>query len=79
MANGIKTKHDGDYCAHCDSKVLANVYNFCPKCSNPLNMNAIKLKEAQEKRIKLEVLGELAESLSDEQSLKIVLEKTKNV
>ena len=36
-------------------------------------------EEAHEKRIKLELLGELAESLADEKSLAVVLEKTKNI
>lgn len=79
MANGIKTTPDGDFCEYCNAKVNVNLYNFCPKCSNPLNQNAIKLKEQQEKRIQIELLDELSCEIQDEKSLKIIVEKLKNI
>ena len=77
MINGIKTNIDGDHCAYCDARIITGLYNFCPKCGNPLNIEAIRLKEQQEKRIKLEVLDELAYLVDDENALKIILDKTK--
>lgn len=79
MLGGIKTLKDGDYCAYCNAKVNTSLYNFCPKCGNALTGDAIRLKEQQEKRIKLELLDELSETIQDENSLKIILEKIKNV
>ena len=52
--NGIKSLPNGDFCAYCNAKINADLYDFCPKCGNALSMNAIKLKEQQNRRIKIE-------------------------
>lgn len=79
MINGVRTSIDGDHCIYCDAKVVDGVYNFCPKCGNALNVNAIKLKEQQTKKIQIELLDELAYLIEDEKSLKIILDKTKSI
>jgi len=79
MLNGIKTYVDGDFCAYCDTKLNIGTYNFCPKCSNPLNSNAIKYKEQQAKKIKIQLLDELSYEIKDADSLKIILEKIKKI
>lgn len=75
---GIKTKADGDYCVACSAKII-DVYNFCPKCGNPLTKNANNLNEQRLRAVKIELLDELASSLNDENSLKTILEKLKNI
>ena len=77
--NGIKTLIDGDHCAYCNVKVNLALYNFCPKCGNALNANAIKLKEQQNNRVKIDLLDQLASSISDEKSLNIILAKLKEL
>ena len=73
---GVTTKIEGDFCANCNAKIIS-AYNFCPKCGNPLNQNAIKLKEQQQKRVEIELLDELANKIEDEKSLKIIINKLK--
>ena len=77
--NGIKTLPDGEYCAYCNAKVNLNLYNFCPKCGNALTMDAIRLKEQQEKRVKIELLDELSAEITDEKSLNVIIEKVRRV
>ena len=77
MVNGIKTLADGDYCAYCNAKVNLELYNFCPKCGNPLNENAIKLRDYQDERIKMQVLDDITEKITDTNSLKIIAEYLK--
>lgn len=79
MINGIKTNADGDHCAYCDAKVVSGLYNFCPKCGNPLTVDAIRFKDQQTKKVKLELLDELAYQVEDEKALKVILEKTKSL
>lgn len=79
MINGIKTNVDGDHCAYCDAKVVSGLYNFCPKCGNPLTVDAIRFKDQQTKKEKLELLDELAYQIEDEKALKVILEKTKSL
>lgn len=79
MINGIKTNIDGDHCAYCDAKVVSGLYNFCPKCGNPLTVDAIRFKDQQTKKEKLELLDELAYQIEDEKALKVILEKTKSL
>lgn len=79
MDSGIKTKPDGDYCAYCGAKVNVGLYNFCPKCSNALNQNALMFKKQQENRVKIELLDELSLDIKDEKSLKIIMDKLKNL
>ena len=79
MINGVNTKIDGDYCAYCNAKIIEGLYNFSPKCGNPLNVDAIKLKEQQIKREKIELLDELAYLVDDENALKVILEKTQEL
>lgn len=79
MINGIKTTINGDCCAYCEAKVISGLYNFCPKCGNPLTVDAIRFKEQQEKKIKLELLDELAYEVEDEKALKIILDKTQSL
>ena len=50
---GIKSLESGDYCGLCDAKVNAVLYNFCHKCGNQLNGDAINLKEQQIKKVKI--------------------------
>jgi len=76
---GIKSLQNGDYCGLCDAKVNAILYNFCPKCGNPLNGDAIKLKEQQNKKIKIELLDELAQNITDENTLKTIMNKLKEL
>ncbi|MBR3605530.1 MAG: hypothetical protein IKL52_05845 [Candidatus Gastranaerophilales bacterium] len=77
--NGIKTLPDGDHCAYCNAKVNLSLYDFCPKCGNALSINALKFKNQQEKRTKIELLDELALELTDEKSLNIILNKVKSL
>ena len=79
MVGGIKSLQNGDFCAYCEAKVNLNAYNFCPKCGNPLSQNAMKLRDQQEKRIKLEILDELAEEVNDTKTLAIIVNKIKNI
>lgn len=78
MINGIKTKQDGEYCANCDART-SKYYDFCPKCGSALTSNGMQLREQQIKRVKLEVLDELALELQDEKSLLLILNKVKNI
>ena len=75
---GVKTKTDGDYCLNCNAKIIS-AYDFCPKCGNALTENAEKLKEQQQKRIEISLLDELSEQIEDEKSLKVIIEKLKNI
>lgn len=77
--NGVKTNINGDFCAYCNAKVNVPLYDFCPKCGSALSLNAINLKEQQNRKIKLEVLDELSLEIKDEESLKILLQKIKNI
>lgn len=79
MINGISSNVDGDFCAYCGAEINADLYNFCPKCGNPLNINAIKLKEQQIKREKIDLLDELAYLINDADALKVILDKTKSL
>ena len=79
MISGIKTTPNGDYCAYCNAKINASIYDFCPKCGNALSANALKLKEQQEKRVKIELLDELALEMQDEKSLKVIINKLKQL
>ncbi len=79
MVNGIKNLLDGDYCLYCNAKVVDGLYNFCPKCGNALTMDAIKLKEQQEKKIKIELLDELACEIDNTDALKVILDKTQSI
>lgn len=79
MLVGIKSYVDGDYCTSCDAKISTTIHNFCPNCGNPLNSNALKFKEQQNKRIKIELLDELALNITDANSLKVVLDKVKSL
>lgn len=76
---GIKSLPDGDFCAYCNTKVNLNLYSFCPKCGNALNEAAIKLAEQRETKIKIELLDELASEIEDENSLKVIVKKLKNM
>ena len=79
MINGIKTLPDGDYCAYCNAKVSTDIYNFCPICGNPLNMQAINFYEQKINREKLNLLTELVSEIKDKNSLEIIAQKTKNI
>ena len=78
MFSGIKTKQDGDYCMYCNAKII-KAYDFCPKCGNALTMDARRLKEQKDKGIKMELLDSLVDEISDEKSLKVILEKLKTL
>ena len=65
-------------CPHCKTKVQ-ELDNFCRICGTPLNTNASKLKIQQTKRIKMELLDELANEIKDRDSLKVIVEKVKNL
>ncbi len=79
MINGVTTRVDGDHCAYCDAKIIGGLYNFCPKCGNPLNVEAIKLKEQQTKHTQIELLDDLAYLIEDEKSLQVILNKVKEL
>ena len=77
MIKGIKSLPDGDYCVYCNAKVKLDLYDFCPKCGNPLSDNAINLRNQQETRIKYEILDEISSQIDDEKSLKIIADYLK--
>ena len=79
MAYGIKTLTDGDVCAKCNAKVKTNSYNFCPVCGNALNFDAIRLKDQQIKKAKLEILDELSLEIKDQKSLEAIIKKVKHL
>ena len=79
MIGGIKTKPDGEFCAYCDARISSKYYDFCTKCGNALTSKAIKLREQQIKRIKLEVLDELALEIEDTAALNIIVNKVKTL
>ncbi|MBE7074850.1 MAG: hypothetical protein E7376_02600 [Clostridiales bacterium] len=79
MVNGIKTFVDGEHCVYCNAKVNEKLYNFCPICGNALNVDAIKLKEQQIKKIKLELLDQLAYEINDKDALTVILNRTKSL
>lgn len=79
MINGVSSNVEGDFCVYCGAEINAGLYNFCPKCGNALNIDAIKLKEQQIKREKIDLLDELAYLINDPDALKVILEKTKSL
>ena len=79
MLGGIKTLLDGDYCMYCNTKIKSENYDFCPKCGNPLTENAIKLREQQDRKIKLEVYDHLSEIIKDKSDLEILCNELKNI
>lgn len=79
MVNGIKTLQDGEYCAYCNTKVNADIYNFCPICGNPLNSQAMVFNDQKIAKEKLDLLTELVSVITDKDSLQIIAEKTKEI
>ena len=79
MTYGIKSTQDGDVCIKCNAKVKTNLYNFCPVCGNALNFDAIRLRDQQIKKAKLEVLDELSLEVTDPISLETILKKVKSL
>ena len=77
MIKGIKSLPNGDFCAYCNAKINLDLYDFCPKCGNPLSDNAIKLREKQDERIKFGVLDDLSQGISDPNVLKVISEYLK--
>ena len=77
MIKGIKSLPNGDFCAYCNAKINMDLYDFCPKCGNPLSDNAIKLREKQDERIKFGVLDDLSQGISDPNVLKVISEYLK--
>ena len=78
MIEGIKTLPDGDHCVVCNLKVNAD-YAFCPNCGNPLNNDSMLLKQEQNKSLIINFCNELANELSDQKSIKIIINKLKNL
>ena len=79
MQKGIKSTVDGDACAYCGALVNTAIYNYCPKCANPLNFDALRRNEQLTKKTKLEVLDELSLLIEDEQALQVILDKIKSL
>lgn len=79
MTYGIKSTQDGDVCIKCNAKVKTNLYNFCPVCGNALNFDAIRLRDQQIKKAKLEVLDELVVEVTDPKFLETILKKVKSL
>lgn len=78
MLGGIKSKADGEYCVKCDAKIV-NSYEFCPKCGSALSLDAIKLNGQRKKAVQIELLDELAAEITDEKTLKIIINKLKSL
>lgn len=76
---GIKTTQNGDFCIYCNAKVNVNLYNFCPKCGNALTIEATNLKEQQNRKLRLEILDELASSIQNTEALAEIMKKIKEV
>ena len=77
MMDGIKTEGNNILCASCNQKVSKDgtlKLNFCPKCGNPLNINAsVKLEKhiSHQKTIMLyELLDEISQGKNAEQQIK---------
>lgn len=79
MTYGIKSSPNGDVCIKCNAKVKTNLYNFCPVCGNALNFDAIRLRDQQIKKAKLEVLDELSTQIQDQKSLETIIKKVKSL
>lgn len=79
MQKGIKSTVDGDACAYCGAIVNTTLYNYCPKCANPLNFDALRRNEQLTKKAKLEVLDELSLQIEDASALQIILNKIKSL
>ena len=62
-----------------NSQVKTKAHNFCPVCGNALNFDAIRLRDQQIKKAKLEVLDELVVEVTDPKFLETILKKVKSL
>lgn len=68
MMNGIKTDGQNITCANCDQKVSKDgtlKLNFCPKCGNPLNIDASVKYEKAVNHEKLVMLYEIVDAIEE--------------
>ena len=68
MMNGIKTDGQNITCASCGQKVSKDgilKLNFCPKCGNPLNIDASVKYEKTINHEKLVMLYEIADAIEE--------------
>ncbi len=68
MMNGIKTDGQNITCASCGQKVSKDgtlKLNFCPKCGNPLNIDASVKYEKTINHEKLVMLYELIDTINE--------------
>ena len=66
--NGIKSVGNEYSCAECNQKVSKDgkiMLNFCPKCGNPLNINASVKYENQVSKEKTLMLYELLDLIQE--------------
>lgn len=66
--NGIKSVGSEFACAECNQKVSKDgkiLLNFCPKCGNPLNIEASVKYENSVAREKTQLLYELLDLIND--------------
>ncbi len=68
MMKGIRTDGNNITCAECGQKVSKDgtlKLNFCPKCGNPLNIDASVKYEKSVNQEKLVMLYELIDTIND--------------
>lgn len=65
---GIKTQNGEIFCAECNQKVSKDKdlkLNFCPKCGNPLNMDAMVKLDKYVEHEKIVMLYTLIDDLEE--------------
>lgn len=77
MIQGIKTNGSEYVCGACGQKVSKDgklVVNFCPKCGNPLNIDASVKYEKDVEKEKLVMLYTLLDSIEEGNDAKTEIE-----
>lgn len=71
MDFGMRTNENGCFCIICNELVDENM-NFCPKCANPLNLNAFNLQQEKFRASNLQLLTVIAQNTKDEKTLQTI-------